>query len=770
MADVTTSQKIISLGTLSYNNDKMKEYIQEEIDKIPSSTVDDFLSDTSEHPVQNKVIKEALDSKAEKTDIPTSLPANGGNATTVNNHTVESDVPANAKFTDTVYTHPTSGVTSGTYKSVTVDDKGHVTAGTNPTTLSGYGITDAALKSHTHDDLYYTESEINTKLNTKLDTSLKGVADGLAELDSAGKVPSSQLPSYVDDVLEYTAKAKFPTTGETGKIYVDTTTNKTYRWSGSAYVEISASIALGETSSTAYRGDRGKVAYEHSQTAHAPADAEANVQADWNVTDTTSDAYIKNKPTSLPANGGNADKVGGYSSDLLFKNCSFASDKDCNDLTEPGWYSFNGCSGHAPGSNSTINSGTYFILLNVPMSVAGYFVQIATFVHGAANYLGKTYIRYCNNNVWTDWINIADYGNADTFGGDDKSKFFKWVADKNTDNDCNDCTESGWYFFNGCGGHSPINNGEMGAGGYFFLLTYRYSESFIAQTAKYVHGSSIYLGKTYTRYCNEGVWSDWINIADGGNADTLDGMHASDFTLSYIRGNKPTVTSVVPLDSGVKLTWLPVDGATKYAIASYNGDGKYTNYSTDITGTEYTITGLSNGTEYRFLVQAWVNNKWSSFDTTDHIVIRLPPLATSSANGLMSSTDKSKLDGIASGANAYTHPSYTARTGVPTANQTPAFGGTFTVTQPVSDASGHITAMNSRTITIPSTAASASATGLVSTATQTFAGNKTFNGQVIPAGASAVGTAQARKIYAGTSDMTAGTTTLETGAIYLVYE
>lgn len=80
-----------------------------------------------------------------------------------------------------------------------------------------------------------------------------------------GKVPSSQLPAYVDDVLEYTAMANFPTEGESGKIYVDQTTNKTYRWSGSVYVEISASLALGETAATAYRGDYGKVAYDHSQ-------------------------------------------------------------------------------------------------------------------------------------------------------------------------------------------------------------------------------------------------------------------------------------------------------------------------------------------------------------------------------------------------------------------------------------------------------------------------------------------------------------------------
>lgn len=121
-----------------------------------------------------------------------------------------------------------------------------------------------------------------TALNLKLNTSLKGAANGLAELDSAGKVPAAQLPSFVDDVLEgYYYNSKFykeaahttEITGETGKIYVDLPTNKTYRWSGTAYVVISDTIALGETASTAYRGDRGKIAYDHSQSTHARTDA-----------------------------------------------------------------------------------------------------------------------------------------------------------------------------------------------------------------------------------------------------------------------------------------------------------------------------------------------------------------------------------------------------------------------------------------------------------------------------------------------------------------
>ena len=101
-------------------------------------------------------------------------------------------------------------------------------------------------------------------ISGKIDATEKGVANGVATLGGDGKVPSAQLPSYVDDVVEYASLSAFPETGESGKIYVALDTNLTYRWSGSAYVEISPSLALGETESTAYRGDRGKVAYDHA--------------------------------------------------------------------------------------------------------------------------------------------------------------------------------------------------------------------------------------------------------------------------------------------------------------------------------------------------------------------------------------------------------------------------------------------------------------------------------------------------------------------------
>lgn len=115
-------------------------------------------------------------------------------------------------------------------------------------------------------------------------TTAKGEAHGVASLDESGHVPVAQLPSYVDDVIEgtYVSETEFhssegsPVQLESGKIYLDTETNKQYRWSGSKLVVVSESLALGETPSSAYPGDKGKEAYEHAKSKHAPTDAEKN--------------------------------------------------------------------------------------------------------------------------------------------------------------------------------------------------------------------------------------------------------------------------------------------------------------------------------------------------------------------------------------------------------------------------------------------------------------------------------------------------------------
>lgn len=124
--------------------------------------------------------------------------------------------------------------------------------------------------------------------NTMLTTADKGANNGVASLGGDGKVPAAQLPSYVDDVREYASKEKFPAKGEAGVIYIALDTNKTYRWGATTYVEISPSLALGETADTAYAGNKGK----------ANADAIKTLQTtklDIGATPSVDSVRVKNK-------------------------------------------------------------------------------------------------------------------------------------------------------------------------------------------------------------------------------------------------------------------------------------------------------------------------------------------------------------------------------------------------------------------------------------------------------------------------------------------
>lgn len=218
-----------------------------------------------------------------------------------------------------------ASLTAGTYCKVTVDSKGRVTAGSTlevsdipslpSSKITGLGTAAAANTGTTQGtvpviqadgkllasllpDLSGTYVPVGTTINGKplsasvqltaedvgaIPASQKGAASGVASLDSTGKVPSTQLPSYVDDVVECYVVGSAPyaqdwlsttsggqaLTPEDGKIYIILSEgpyqNQEYRWGGSQYAEISPSLALGETSSTAFPGDKGLIAYNHSQ-------------------------------------------------------------------------------------------------------------------------------------------------------------------------------------------------------------------------------------------------------------------------------------------------------------------------------------------------------------------------------------------------------------------------------------------------------------------------------------------------------------------------
>ena len=209
--------------------------------------------------------------KAQITDFPTSMPA--------------SDVYAWAKApTKPTYTKAEVGLgnvdnTADSAKSVKYATSAGSAGAVAWANVSGKPTTFAP-SAHNHNDLYYTEAEVDGKLSGKANSSHKHGAGDITSVNASaitGVIAAANLPSFVDDVIEgYLSGGKFykekktdgtyatDITAESGKIYINLNDSKTYRWSGSAYVVISETIALGETSSTAYRGDRGAAAYNHA--------------------------------------------------------------------------------------------------------------------------------------------------------------------------------------------------------------------------------------------------------------------------------------------------------------------------------------------------------------------------------------------------------------------------------------------------------------------------------------------------------------------------
>ena len=207
----------------------------------------------------------------------------------------------NVPWTNTTYTAGNGLTLSGTSFAL----------GT-PGTLTTTSTNNTTATSHTH-AITFPITSVNSKTGdvvltasdvSAIPSSEKGAANGVATLDASGLVPTSQLPSYVDDVLEYANLAGFPVSGETGKIYVTQDTNKIYRWSGSAYIEISPTAGNADTATKL--ATARTIALSGDVTGSVSFDGSANVTittAVGNDSHTHAFANLTSKPTTLSGYG-----------------------------------------------------------------------------------------------------------------------------------------------------------------------------------------------------------------------------------------------------------------------------------------------------------------------------------------------------------------------------------------------------------------------------------------------------------------------------------